>query len=163
MIARLEMAMSVQASTTQAEHVFYPMRDGVLVTDRGLHTGPYTYRWHELSCLRVRPGAMHVARRAALEIIAIEVGLALFVVGLVVLVTGPNRLALVVAGVHLVTAAVLGMAACVRWRSALNLWADHRGIPTMLFRSHDRTEFWKVFRAIGRAAEYRRSSEHWLS
>jgi len=142
-------------STETGSRVYYPPRAGVLVTDRWFFTQGRRYDLDDLDELHTRRGSMPVGRRAALEIIAIEAILAIVIVGAVVLVAGPSQIALVVVLAQVMMAATLGGLACLRWRSPMQLWALHRGTPTMLFSTRDETEFGKLCRAAKRAIDFR--------
>ena len=142
-------------STESGSRVYYPPRAGVLVTDRWFFTQGRRYYLDDLDELSTRRGSMPVGRRAALEIIAIEAILAIVIVGAVVLVAGPSQIALVVVLAQVMMAATLGGLACLRWRSPMQLWALHRGTPTMLFSTRDETEFGKLCRAAMRAIDSR--------
>ena len=142
-------------STEPSGRVYYPPRAGVLVTDRWFFTQGRRYDLDDLDELSMRRGSMPVGRRAALEIIAIEAILALVIVGAIVLVAGPSQIALVVILAQVMMAATLGGLACLRWRAPMQLWARHRGVPTMLFSTRDETEFGKLCRAAKRAIDSR--------
>jgi Family of unknown function (DUF6232) len=142
-------------STETGGRVYYPPRAGVLVTDRWFFTNGRRYNIDDLDEMSTRRGLMPVGRRAALEIIAIEAILAVVIVGAVVLVAGPSQVALVVVLAQVMMAATLGVLACLRWRAPMQLWALHRGAPTMLFSTRDETEFGKLCRAAMRAVDSR--------
>jgi hypothetical protein len=135
--------------------VFYPTRNGIQVTERWFGNQAQRYHWTEITGLRVRRGSAHVARLAALQIIAVEVGLVGVTVAIATSVVGSPRLAVAVLLFHLLVAVALGLSTYRRWRTSLHLFATYRGKTMRLYSSNDQTSFWQVCRCIRRAVEQR--------
>lgn len=135
--------------------VFYPTRNGIQVTERWFVNQAQRYHWTEITGLRVRRGSAHVARQAALQIIAIEAGLVGVTVAVATSVVGSAQLAVAVLLFHLLVAAAIGLSTYRRWRTSLHLFANYRGRTMRLYSSNDHTSFWQVCRCIRRAVEQR--------
>jgi len=131
--------------------VFYPSRGGVIVTDSWFMAHGRRYAISDLASASWRTGSMQASRVVALKVIGVEVAL---VAGVLAAVRTPW--AGVVGAADLLLVATAAWASAHRWPNPIQLWALHRGVPTMLYTSTDSTEFHKVCRALQRAIERRR-------
>ena len=136
--------------------VFYPLREGVLITDSWLCADRFRYAIAEIEGLWERQGSMQRARRAALEVIAAETVLVLAVVGVITLIGGPSPLLFGLAALDVVVAAALAGLSAWRWPRPHELWAVYRGRDTRIYSSPDLLEFHKVCRSAQRAVAFHR-------
>jgi hypothetical protein len=142
-----------QAQTRETFRIreHYALWRGVRVTDAAIRVGDRTYDIGDLRRLEEKPGRPQPTRRAVLWVAAAQTSVVvLALAGLVHLNGWTVTLYLVAAGQALVTTVVVTLA-LVCWPTPRELWAIHRGEPTMLYRDADRYEFVKVHRAVQRA------------
>lgn len=144
--------MRVDRSRKPPTRVFYPLRHGVLVTDQRFQASGRSYPIGELTDATWCVGSMQAGRRLLLRMVAVE---ALIVVAIVV--TVPTLIAVAAVIGYLLCATALMWFGGWRWPTPLELWANHRGEPALLFLSTNHTEFNQVSRALLRAIEL---SEH---
>jgi hypothetical protein len=134
--------------------VFYPLYEGVLVTDTWFCAGGLRFPIADLDDLWERSGRIQQARRAALEVIVAEALLVLAVVGVITMVRGPSTFLYGLAGLDLGLAVALAGASAFRWPRPLELWASYRGERIVIYRGTDPVEFGKVARAAKRAVNH---------
>jgi hypothetical protein len=133
--------------------VFYPRRRGVLVTGTWFYAHGRRFAIGDLAGACWCSGSMQATRWAALKFIVVET--ALVITGLAVgsVASGQSWLAVAIGGVNLLVAGIAAWLSAWHWPTPLELWADHREAPTLLYTSSDHTEFHKVCRALMRAME----------
>jgi hypothetical protein len=141
--------------------VFYPLREGVLVTDAWFCADRYRYAVEGLSQLRWGRTQMRSELRSALRIIAAETVFVIAVMVGVATLAGPSIGLFALGALHLAVSGVLVGASAHRWPRKCQLWADYQGGPRLLYASADVTEFHKICRAAQRAIDYhyRRAAE----
>jgi len=136
--------------------ILYPLRRGVLVTGDLLRVPDREFAVWELSDAGWCRSSAQAARRTAIQVLGVETGLVIAALLVGTAVAGPSPAAVGVGVLNLVVAAMLVRASAARWPDRLELWADHRGVPTLLYSSTDHTEFHQVCRALQRALELNR-------
>jgi hypothetical protein len=136
--------------------VLYPLRRGVLVTGDRFQVHDREFEVTELAEPGWCRGSGQEARRTALRVLAVETGLVVAALALGTMIAGPSPAAVGVGVLNLVVAALLVRASAARWPDRLELWAEYRGVPTLLHSSTDHTEFHQVCRALQRALELNR-------
>jgi hypothetical protein len=142
-----------QAQTRETSRIKeqYALWRGVLVTDAAMMVGDRTYDIRDLRRLEERHGRPQPTRRAVLWVAAAQTSVVVLALAGLVHINGwTATLYLIAAGQALVTIVVVTLA-MVCWRTPTELWAIHRGEPTMLYRDTDPYEFGKVRRAVQRA------------
>src|SRR5689334_7666078 len=100
---------------SSAIRVFYPLHEGVLITDKWFCAGGVRFAIADLDDLWERNGHIQQARRAALEVIVAEALLVLAVVGIMTVVRGPSTFLYGLAGLDLGLAFALASASALRW------------------------------------------------
>src|SRR5262245_30469121 len=121
--------------------VLYPLRRGVLVTGDLFSVYDREYAVRELSDAGWCRGSTQDARRTALRVLAVEAGLVVAVLALGTVIAGPSPAAVGIGVLNLVAAVVLIPVCALRWPDRLELWAEYRGAPTLLYSSTDHREF----------------------
>ena len=132
--------------------VFYPLREGVLVTDAWFCADRFRYAVGGLSQLRWGRAEMRSELRSALRIIAAEALFVIVVMVGVATVAGASVGLFALGALHLVVSGVLVAVSAHRWPRKCQLWADYQGGPRLLYASADETEFHKICRATQRAS-----------
>jgi hypothetical protein len=123
-------------------------RNGVVVTNRYLTSGPYRYEIAELTDLRQARGGTHPGVVVGLVIAVAE---AVFVAPFVSFFQRPVAwLAVVVA---LAIPCGVGFFCARRWPAQYELLADYRGRQIIVFATRDEREFGQVARSVRRAIE----------
>jgi len=129
----------------------YALWRGVRVTDATMWVGDRTYDIKDLRRLQEKQGRPQTTRRAVLVVAAAQAAVVVLALASLVHLNGWTvTLALVAVAQALTTTFVVTLA-LVRWPTPKELWALHRGEPTVLYRGADRYEFGKVRRAVQRA------------
>ena len=136
--------------------VFYPLYEGVVITDTWFCVGGVRFAIADLDNLWERDGHLQPARRAALEVIAAEALLVLAVVVVMTLVHGPSTFLYGLAGLDLGLVFALAGASAFRWPRPVELWARYRGQDVRIYTGTDPVEFGKVARAAKRAVDHYR-------
>jgi hypothetical protein len=140
---------SAESAVQPLDTVFYPLRRGVSVTGRRLRVYGQIYKVAALSDLRQVPLSTQHARRVVVRIVAVE---AVIVAGIVVVT--PSLVAVAIVAGYVLSAAAAIWISIRRWPTPMELSAEYRGTPVVLFVSTDRTEFqlvsWAVLRAMER-------------
>src|ERR1700716_889152 len=102
---RLEAAMGAwEFFEGRVTRVFYPYKDGVLVTDRYLVVHGRHFALDDLADLGWRQGSIQAARKAAMEIVAVETGLVILVMALGMATVGPSAVLGVIAALYILIA-----------------------------------------------------------
>src|SRR5689334_16119332 len=78
----------VRGAESPAIRVFYPLHEGVLITDTWFCAGGVRFAIADMDSLWERTGHLQLARRAALEVIVAEALLVLAVVGIMTAIRG---------------------------------------------------------------------------
>jgi hypothetical protein len=128
--------------------IAYYRRNGVVVTNRYLTSGPYRYEIVELTDLRQARGGTHPGVMVGLVIAVAE---AAFVAPFVGFFHRP--VAWLGAVVALAIPCLVGFFCARRWPAQYELLADYRGRQIIVFATRDEREFGQVSRAIRRAIE----------
>ena len=139
--------------------VFYPLYEGVLVTDTWFCAGGVRFAIADLDDLWERSGHIQQARRAALEVIAAEALLVMAVVGVITVVRGSSTVLYGLASLDLGLAFALVGASAFRWPRPQELWASYRGQRVVIYSGTDPVEFGKVARAAKRAVNHYRDAD----
>ena len=142
-----------RGAQSSAIRVFYPLHEGVLITDTWFCSGGVRFAIADLDDLWERHGHIQQARRAALEVIVAEALLVLAVVGVMTAVRGPSTFLYGLAGLDLGLAFALASATAFRWPRPLELWASYRGQRVRVYTTTDPVEFGKLVRAVKRAVD----------
>lgn len=141
------------------ETVYYPWRRGVLVTSRRFCALGKCVPVADLLKVTVGEGEKPASRRFTAQIVGVE---GLVVMAMVALT--PSVRTVLVGLAYLVIATATVWFSVRRWPAPLELWATRRSNPraepTLLFVSHDHTEFGQVGRALQRAIE-RHDQDRW--
>jgi hypothetical protein len=128
--------------------IAYYHRNGVVVTNRYLTSGPYRYEIAELADLRQARGSTHPGVVVGLVIAVAE---AVFVAPFVGIFHAP--VAWLAAVVALAIPCLVGFFCARRWPAQYELLADHRGRQIVVFTTRDEREFGQVARSVRRAVE----------
>jgi hypothetical protein len=139
--------------------VFYPLHQGVLVTDTWFCAGNVRFAIADVDDLWERDGHLQPGRRAALEVIAAETFLVLAVVGVMTLLRGPSTFLYGLAGLDLGLAFALVFASALRWPRPQELCASYRGQRVVIYAGTDPVEFGKITRAATRAVNHFRDPD----
>jgi hypothetical protein len=139
--------------------VFYPLHEGVLITETWFCAGGVRFAIADLDNLWERTGHIQKARRAALEVIVAEALLVLAVVAVMTLVHGPSTFLYGLAGLDFGLAFAFAGASAIRWPRPLELWAGYRGQRVCIYTGTDPVEFGKVVRAANRAVSHHRDPD----
>jgi Family of unknown function (DUF6232) len=142
--------MGAEEFPQQPTTVFYPTRGGVSVTNRYFTAFGHRYRIDQLSDVTWGPRSIETARRTMVRLVAVEA-----LVPVIIVALAPTLVAVLAAlGYMLFGTAMIGFAV-YRWPVALEIWAEYRGEPVILYTSTNQTQFHQVKRALSRALEMR--------
>ena len=133
--------------------VFYPLRAGVEVTDRWLTVHGQRYALEHMAAVGWQHGLVPPQRRTVFTMIGAGTVLAVVLAAGEMLAFGPSVVTGLIAALYVVSTIALLQLAFHRWPTPLELQADYRGEPRVLYTSSDPTEFRKVCRAVMRAME----------
>jgi uncharacterized protein DUF6232 len=129
---------------------------GVQVTNTTMTVGDLTYEIDELRWLRVERGRPPMVRRVVLSVAATQAAIVALALAALAQMNGVSTMTYLGGVAQMVFTTVLVGVTLVIWPRPLELWAEYRGEPTMLYGNGDRYEFGKVHRAVRRAMLWQR-------
>lgn len=136
------------ASRTRRSAITYYDRNGIVVTNRSVTSGPYRYELSQLRDLRRARGTIHPG---------VVIGLVTAVAEAVCVAPFVGLFHAPAAWLAVVVALSIPCFVCVfcahRWPAQYELLADYRGRQVVLHVTRDEREFGQVARSVRRARE----------